>query len=153
MFTSNTFIMNSNPLRTIFYTIERAIKEYRKYAQKNISKQIDDITLDQALVLMILKENSSLSQKEMSEFLFKDYASMTRMIELMVKKKYLKRSQNKKDKRRSILTITKKGEDAIKILIPTIKINRINALEGITDLEIKQLNKILKKIISNCNKD
>ena len=83
------------PHNTVIYTIEKAIKEYRKFGHSNIKKVTKDITIDQGLVLIILDQNPTLPQKEIAELVFKDDASMTRMIDLMVKKEYLKRSINK----------------------------------------------------------
>lgn len=75
-----------NPTGTVLYLIEQAIKEYRKVSQKNISEIVKDITIDQCLVLIILNKDAEISQNELATLIFKDNASITRMIELMVKK-------------------------------------------------------------------
>ena len=142
--------MNTYPLQSIFYTVEQTIKEYRKYAQNNISKQISDITFDQALVLMVLNTKPELTQKEIANLLYKDYASLTRMIELMVEKNYLKRSINNDDRRRFKLEITEKGLLAIKKIKPIIQTNRAISLNGISQDEIELLRNLLNKIINNC---
>lgn len=139
------------PHNTIIYTIEKAIKEYRKFAQKNIKKVAEDITVDQGLVLIILDQNPTFSQKEIAQLIFKDLASMTRMIDLMVKKGYLSRSINKTDRRRFDLGISAKGKKTIKKLIPTITHNRSTALNGLTAKDITQLYSSLNRIIANCN--
>ena len=55
IFTSNIREMETIiATKTIFYTIERTIKEYRKFAQNNISSKALDITVDQALILFFL---------------------------------------------------------------------------------------------------
>lgn len=145
-------MQNSSPLQTVFYSIEKAIKEYRKYAQVSILKHISDITLDQTLVLMILNETPEIAQKEIAKLLYKDNASLTRIIELMVKKEYLTRKKNDSDGRRSQLDITEKGKTTIKKLSPVIIQNRTTALEGLSDDEISQLDSLLNKITSNCSK-
>lgn len=139
-----------NPTGTVLYTIEQAIKEYRKVCQKNIEKIVSDITVDQCLVLIILNENSKISQIEIAKLLFKDNASVTRIIELMVKKDYLVREVNEIDKRKSKLVITEKGEKTIVLLTPVFKLNRKTALDGLSLDEIELLDKLLHKIISNC---
>lgn len=139
------------PHNTIIYTIEKAIKEYRKFAHKNIKKVAEDITVDQGLVLIILDQNPAYSQKEIAQLIFKDLASMTRMIDLMVKKEYLSRSINKIDRRRFDLGISAKGKKTIKKLIPTITHNRRTALEGLTAKDITHLYSSLNRIIANCN--
>jgi len=139
-----------NPTGTVLYTIEKTIKEYRKIAQRNIGKIVDDITVDQALILIILDQNSDYSQKEIAELIFKDNASITRIIELMVKKNYLTRKINESDRRKFNLEITEKGKKTIESLSPVIQTNRQTALEGLTQDEIEFLDKTLNKIITNC---
>lgn len=139
-----------NPTGTVLYTIEQTIKEYRKICQKNIEKIVDDITVDQCLVLIILNENAKISQIEIAKLIFKDNASITRIIELMVKKDYLIREVNEIDKRKSNLIITEKGIKTIELLKPVIALNRNTALNDLSLDEIELLDKILHKIISNC---
>lgn len=142
----------NNPTGTVLYTIEQTIKEYRKISQKNIVKIVKDITVDQALVLIILNKNSKCSQKEIAELIFKDNASITRIVELMVKKDYLNRTIHKEDRRKFNLEITEKGKNTIDLLEPIIQTNRKTALNGLSLEEIELLDRILNKIITNCKK-
>ncbi|WP_298898824.1 MarR family transcriptional regulator [uncultured Psychroserpens sp.] len=142
----------SLPSETIFHAIESTIKDYRKFAQKNISEKIKDMTIDQGMVLLFLNEHPELTQKEIAELVFKDNASMTRMINTMVQKKHLKRTINSKDRRRYIIKITDKGRDVLKTLPPIIHQNRNSSLKGITKNELNQLEIILNKIRTNCAK-
>lgn len=142
----------SNPTGTVFYTIEQTIKEYRKISQKNIGKIVNDITIDQCLLLIVLNKNSNYSQKEIAELIFKDNTSITRIIELMVKKEYLTRKINEVDRRKFNLEITKKGKKTIELLTPVINKNRQDALKGLSENEIALLDKILIKILSNFKK-
>lgn len=139
-----------NPTGTVLYTIEQTIKEYRKISQKNIAKIVSDITVDQGLVLLILNENSNYSQKDIAGLIFKDNASITRIIELMVKKDYLVRTVNESDRRKFNLEITEKGRNTVELLSPAIKLNRTTALHGLSENEIELLDTLLNKIITNC---
>jgi DNA-binding MarR family transcriptional regulator len=139
-----------DPQQTIFYTIENAIKTYRKFAQKQLSDVVTGITVDQILILTVLEENPNIAQNEMAALLFKDYASITRMIELLVKNQYLSRTINEADRRKFVLKISAKGKVALKKLKPVIFKNRTNALKGVTESEVKHLFTTLNKIISNC---
>ena len=139
-----------DPRRSVFYSIDQAIKEYRKYAQNQISAVIPNITLDQILTLIIISKETEVSQKELAQTLFKDYASITRIIELLVKKGFLSRSINQIDRRKFILKLTLKGNNALTKLTPIIFENRRNALESLTDKEMKNLKIALNKITNNC---
>ena len=70
----------------LFYNLEKSIKMYRKYAQKQLTKAGFEITIDQWLVLKTIQENKNISQNQIAEMVFKDFASITRIIELLVKK-------------------------------------------------------------------
>jgi len=138
--------------QTIFYTIEESIKEYRKLCQYNISKKVSDLTVDQTMLLFMIHKNKDLSQKELAEILFKDHASITRMIELMVKKNYLTRKLNTEDRRRFSIELTPDGKKAITLLTPVIKKNRQIALDKINLKNIDSMNSSLQKMIINCKK-
>jgi DNA-binding MarR family transcriptional regulator len=138
------------PTQTIFYTIENAIKQYRRMSQKQISQIVPDITIDQALILIIVQQHPDYSQVKIAEVLFKDYAAMTRMVERMVVNGYLRRTVHAVDKRRSTLLLTDKGRERIDILMPIIKSNREQALRGIDKEEVTNLNATLQKLIQNC---
>ena len=140
-----------NPTGTVIYLIERAIKDYRKMSQKNITEVVKNITIDQGMLLMILDKGAGENQNELADLVFKDNASVTRMIELMVKNGYINRTANLEDRRKSNLLITKKGKTTLESLMPISQINRKKALNGISSEEIEMLDKILNKIISNCN--
>lgn len=139
-----------NPTGTVLYTIEKAIKEYRKLSQRNLAKIVKDITIDQCLVLIIINKDARISQNELANLVFKDNASITRMIELMVNKDYLNRTIHKEDRRKFNLEITEKGKKTIELINPIVQINRKIALNGLSLEEIDLLEKTLTKIITNC---
>ncbi len=134
----------------IFYTLEKSIKVYRKYAQNQILKNGYDITIDQWLVLKTMQENKNLSQNQIAELVFKDFASITRIIELLVKKKYIQRTIDNNDRRKFVLDIMEEGNKIIEKIYPIVAENRKKAL---TDLNLEEINNLktqLDKIINNC---
>ncbi len=133
------------------YAIEKAIKSYRKFAQRNISRAVSDITIDQWLVMAMLEDNPGISQQELAISLFKDFASITRIIELLVKKGFLRRSEHDSDRRKYTMLITVEGRKIINKLKPIVNRNRTIALAGISKKDIKQLEVLLSKIITNTN--
>lgn len=143
--------MIKSPKQTIFYSIEKTIKEYRRFALKRIQEKFKDLTIDQALLIQFLNENPLLSQSEIAELIFKDNASITRMIELMVKKKYLKRSTDKNDRRKYKIELTEYTQKKLDELNKVISSNREIALKGISINEIESIERILSKIFKNCN--
>ncbi len=136
----------------IFYNIEEAIKTYRMYAQNQLKINHLKITIDQWLVLKCLKENPNSSQIELAEKVFKDNASITRIIELLVRANFLQRQVNQSDRRKFDLKITASGEKILDDVYEIVLKNRAKALENITAEEIETVNAVLKKISTNCKK-
>ena len=134
---------------TIFYTIESTIKTYRKFAQANIRKVDPTITLDQSMLLMKLMDHPDISQKELARLVFKDVASVTRMIELLVNTGFLTRIPNPENRRRNILTVTPKAKRVLRKIDKVVAKNRTTALEGISEKQINQCKKCLELILDN----
>ena len=134
-----------------FYTIDKAIRTYRMYAQKKLKENGFTITIDQWLIIKSILENPGISQLELGEKVFKDNASVTRIIELLVKANYLNRELHPNDRRKSNLIVTEEGKLVIENVYAVVLQNRKTALNGITMEELEILNKTLKTIINNCN--
>lgn len=134
----------------IFYSLEKSIKSYRQFAQKNITKKGFDITIDQWLVLKTIENNVGMTQQQIALNVFKDYASITRIIEILVTKNFLERDFHSADRRRFDLSITKLGIETLKRLTPIIESNRKQALKGFAQSEIELLKNSLNKITENC---
>lgn len=134
----------------LFYYIEKAIKSYRQFAQRELKNAGLLITVDQWLTLNCLHENPYLSQKELAETIFKDNASITRIIELLVKAKYIKRTVNKDDRRKLNLSITDLGLEIIEKASPIVNNYRNHALKGIGIAKEEHVKMVMKTIIKNC---
>lgn len=134
----------------IFYTIEKAIKSYRQFAQQQLRHAGLNITIDQWLIMKSLIDTPGISQQEIAEKVFKDNASITRILDLLVKSGYIKRGPNNSDKRRSHISITKLGQKTADEVAKVVMKNRATALEGISGKDIEQVDAVLQSIISNC---
>src|SRR4051812_2618734 len=115
----------------IFYTIEKTIKTYRQFAQKRLKAAGLNITVDQWLTLNCLRENPAISQRQLAEMAFKDTASITRIIDLLIKAKLLRKKINGIDKRRTILSITPAGNRLLVKAGSVVRRYRQDALQGI----------------------
>jgi MarR family transcriptional regulator, transcriptional regulator for hemolysin len=136
--------------QVIFYAIEKAIKTYRQFAQKKLKEARLRITVDQWLTLKCLFDNPGISQRELASIVFKDNASITRIITLLVKTGYLKRESNT-DGRRSTLVITTKGRSLVNKASVVVEDYRSLALDGIGKKELRHAREVMDRIIKNCN--
>jgi DNA-binding MarR family transcriptional regulator len=133
-----------------FYTLESAIKSYRRFAQARVEERGFDITIDQWLVLKTIEESPAASQQEIAAIVFKDFASVTRIIQLLESKDYVRRRTHQTDGRRSSLRLTRAGAALIRDLKPIIRANRRQALKGLSATEIARMRKMLALITANC---
>jgi MarR family transcriptional regulator for hemolysin len=134
----------------LFYSIDRAIRTYRQYAQVQLKKAGFTITIDQWLIIKCILENPTITQQEIGELSFKDNASVTRIIEILVKSKYIKRKADKKDRRRFKLEVTELGIQTIHEVKEIVTKNRSVALDGIELNQINETQLVLDKITANC---
>jgi MarR family transcriptional regulator for hemolysin len=133
----------------IFYSLDKAIKTYRQFAQRNIARANFDITIDQWLVLKTLEESPAITQQELAAKVFKDLASVSRIIDLLIEKGFLVREPDPADRRRYKLTITRHGRGILDSVQPLIHSNRAAALRGISKADIRKLQDILERLIAN----
>ncbi|MBD1385903.1 MarR family transcriptional regulator [Mucilaginibacter rigui] len=133
-----------------FYTLEKSIKSYRQFAQRAMLKQGFKLTIDQWLVLKAIMDNPDWNQQAIADASFKDFASVTRIIELLVKKGFLTRAIHPTDRRRFLLTPMPKAEQDLKAMRPITEQNRKTALKGISEEQLALLHQYLTRIIENC---
>jgi len=134
----------------LFYSLESAIKAYRRFAQGRLHDAGIDITVDQWLVLKTIHESSDLTLQQVGAAVFKDFASVTRIVQLLERKGLLRRTPHPTDGRRSELALTSAGMSVIRAAEPIVQANRRQALDGIDAEQVAQLRAVLKRITENC---
>jgi MarR family transcriptional regulator for hemolysin len=135
-----------------FYHLDKAIKTYRQFAQVKLKDKGFEITIDQWMVLRSIADNGDVRQNQISEQVFKDKASVTRIIESLVVDKLIKREDHPTNHRRWHLSLTAKGNTLLKSIRPTVLKNRERALFGISENDLKVVERVMKKIADNCKK-
>ncbi|KUG07629.1 MarR family winged helix-turn-helix transcriptional regulator [Solirubrum puertoriconensis] len=135
----------------IFYSLDRAIRSYRRMAQANIDRAGVNITIDQWLVLRVLLEHDDLTQNEIAESVFKDQASVARILALLTQRGLLSAVPLPHDGRRTQLRVTEEGHRILDAVQPIVNDNRKTALAGISEDELAQLRGLLERITQNCH--
>jgi MarR family transcriptional regulator, transcriptional regulator for hemolysin len=137
--------------QTFFYSLEKAIKTYRQYFQNQLKLYGFDITLDQWLVLNMIVDYPDSTQMEIGERVFKDKASITRIIGLLIQNNYLTKEAHPSHGLMSRFVLTKKGSRTIDKLTNLAKTFRRNALKDIDPLFLKNTQSVMNSIIINCD--
>ncbi len=134
----------------IFYSIDKAIRTYRQYAQNQLKQRGFDMTVDQWIVLKCILENPEITQSEIAAKVFKDNASVTRIISLLIKAKHLSKRTMRSNRRRVVLTITPQGIETLNGMEKIVLQNRSQALRNISPQEIEVVKEVMQKMTSNC---
>lgn len=135
---------------TMLYTLDKCFRTYNQFAQRNVRQAGYDITIDQWLILKSLAENPSMTQNDISKIVFKDNASITRIIQLLVKAGYLVREAHPSDRRRVTLILTDSGYQVTKEVNEIAIKNRAKALKGVDPKAIEQMKKLMQQVMANC---
>ena len=135
----------------VFYSLEATAKAYRRFAQARLHAAGIDITIDQWLVLKTIHEAADVTLQQVGAAVFKDFASITRIVQLLERKGLLRRKPHPTDGRRSELMLTRSGEAVIRTVEPIAHAYRRQALEGIDAEEVARLRAVLKRIAENCD--
>lgn len=133
----------------LYYLVNKANKVARRYSQEAFTKAGFDITIDQWLVLKKISDAERINQAELAESVFKDTASITRILQLLVKKKLVKKDYKENDKRHFLLSLTPKGAQYFKQILTLVKTIRQQGTLNFSDSEKDSIKRLLLKMIGN----
>ncbi|MCB0791241.1 MAG: MarR family transcriptional regulator [Flavobacteriales bacterium] len=135
----------------VFYTIERAIKTYRQFAQRRLVAAGSTLTVDQWLVLNVLEAEPGIQQGLVAARVFKDKASIARMVDLLVQAELVERKVPANDRRSVSLGLTRKGRRQVAEVATIVEDYRKQALRGVKAGEVAALRSTLNRIMANCD--
>lgn len=131
------------------YLLERTVRQFRKYAQSALREEGINITGDQWVVVKRISEQPGINQREIASLTYKDPASVTRILDLLEKKEFVKREPVEGDRRTYSLYLTKDGETLVKKIIPLAKKMQKKGLEDVSEKELEAFKGTLNKIYKN----
>ncbi|PAF52173.1 MarR family transcriptional regulator [Helicobacter sp. 13S00477-4] len=112
-----------------------------------------NIGIEQVGILAILEKEGTLNITDLSNITLKDKGTISRTIESLCKKQFVKKIQEKEDNRITKISITPQGRDKLN----AIKKNKQEIIDifscSITEEEEEQFFKILNKIVRITNQN
>jgi len=111
-------------------------------------KQVD-MSFENFLLLHFISEHEDLTQQDLANHFQKDKSIVLRHINALIDKRYVVRLQDKEDKRKKNIILTKKGYDALTYSKKIAKDTSEELLTGVTDEEFANFKNVLKKIKAN----
>jgi DNA-binding MarR family transcriptional regulator len=107
------------------------------------------ITTEQWSVLRTLNESDEISQKELSNRSDKDQATLTKILDLLVKQENVERLANPQDRRSFLVKITPKGAKLVGELTPYIEEIFIKITYGLDDEKLAMFREVLLTMEDN----
>jgi DNA-binding MarR family transcriptional regulator len=132
----------------LYYLIEKTNKVIRRYSQVRFIEAGLEITVDQWLVLKKISDSERITQIELANAIFKDRASITRILDLLLEKKLVRKDAGS-DKRSYELSLTAAGQRFMEQALVIVKSVRKKGIETMSEKELEQLRHSLQKIIDN----
>jgi len=132
-----------------FLLLERTVRRCRKFSQREFLKRGIDLSTEQWTVIQCVYETPGISQSEIAESTYKDPASVTRMIDLLEKKKLLTRGTEKGDRRAFSISLTDEGSKYAEEIFPLTAEMRKFGLRSVSNDDMRVFHKVLNKIYEN----
>lgn len=133
------------------YLLERTIREIKRDFNRRLKEAYPDLTItsDQWVILKRISEREALTQREVASVTGKDPASITRTLDLLVKKDWVVRQEVPGDRRVYQVVLTEAGQTLVQQLTPLAQQTREAGLQGLSDQEFENFKYTLNKIFSN----
>lgn len=135
------------------FLLERTAKRMKQACQQQFKAAGIDLTVDQWVILQALQQQDGISQYEIAQKTFKDAPTVTRIIDLLCKKKLTSRENDPNDRRRFRICLTTTGRKRIQEVLPLIQEFRAQAYQNLKAEQLDQLTLLLNTIFDNLTTD
>jgi DNA-binding MarR family transcriptional regulator len=105
-----------------------------------------DLTLPQFNVLIILRREQELPTLEVAARLVEETPGITRLMNTLTAKRYIRRRQRKGDRRQQLCSLTESGRRLINDVVPHIKATQEGIVGGLTHGEVTQMIGLLRRL-------
>ena len=124
------------------------IERVRRHTKDLVEKALNEhgTSMREYWVLSCVLEKP-LSQRELSELLVIDASDMVRLIDCLEKQEWVKRDRDPKDRRRQIVTATKKGTKMHHTLAKDVAAAEDQAVEVSSTKQLKSIKKLSRAIL------
>ncbi|MBV7533156.1 MarR family winged helix-turn-helix transcriptional regulator [Chitinophaga sp. sic0106] len=121
----------------------------RQYVHVKIKENNWDISMELVEILGLVYRRKGLNQQEIADIIVKDKSSMTYLIDNLVRKGLVERTEDQRDRRNKLISITEKGRLLMEELNPWVtEIYEKATRELMTDDVLKALS-VARKMNDN----
>ncbi|MFZ1704645.1 MAG: MarR family transcriptional regulator [Saprospiraceae bacterium] len=105
-----------------------------------------DITVDQWIILDLIKERQIINQQQLAELSLKDAPTVTRILDILEEKNLISRKVNPDDRRKFNISLRPKGQKTYEMMWPIVQEFRADCYNNLTKEELLLFAEVLAKI-------
>ena len=135
--------------KDIFYDLKYFNQLVKKRICKNGDKKPVDITSTQMLIVDYLINNDNVTQKQIELFLRSSRATVSDVLKTMEKNNIIEKKACDVDSRTNIICLTEASRGYIDSFKNKFDVIKSEILDGISEKELEEFNRILSKMINN----
>lgn len=128
------------------FQLERLRRRTRDHVEQALGSE--GFNLREYWILTCLVEGDAASQATLGDILGVDRSDMVRLVDSLEDRNLAKRIKDPTDRRRQIISVTKKGRKAHTALQPLVHAAEDKALDESTSKQLKHLRKLAQTIIA-----
>ena len=132
-----------------FFTLVSHARQIDSSAQKRYEGKGKKTNLNQLGIMHFLTENNAASQLEIAEFISRDAATVTRILDKMTRDGLVVRAQNIDDRRKWKVSLTNQGEQVYQELRAKSESIITASFKDILKVEVQQMLNTLDQISYN----
>lgn len=135
------------------YWVNRLSALARRELKRQFRSAGHDVSPEEWAILLLLWRKDAQYPGEMSARTVRDPTTMTRLIDTMVRKGFVKRRADSKDRRRSMICLQAKGRALEPVLIALANPMIERSLKGIAGGDIATTLQVLQQMEKNLSRD
>ncbi|PHI20202.1 MarR family transcriptional regulator [Lewinellaceae bacterium SD302] len=141
--------MHTHADKNVGTYLDRTLKLVKQHYLRVFRENGADISTEQWVIIDQLKANNGISQTELANGSYKNAPTVSRIIDLLVKKGLVERQRFKNDRRRYKIYLTQSGIDLHERLLPKVYELRQTSWAGLNEQDWENLKRIMAKVQEN----
>jgi DNA-binding MarR family transcriptional regulator len=131
------------------FVVSRAAYVLRRAAQEVLHEHGFDITVEEYVFLRRLWQDDGLRQGDLARYTIRDRTTVTRLVDGLVRKGFVRREQDGEDRRVVRTWLTPAGRELESVLIPIEERRRSVVLQGVSAEDYRIVTETLRKVQRN----
>ncbi|HEY4651712.1 MAG TPA: MarR family transcriptional regulator [Pontibacter sp.] len=105
---------------TFLHELSKVTAVMKGFIRQKLREHNINITFEMMQVLRFLWDKDGVNQQEIADAILKDKASLTYLIDNLVRRKLVQRTEDSQDRRNKIITLTEEGRQLQELILPWV---------------------------------